>query len=1744
MIPLGKTTAWRGDAAAVITMLVALAAFWFSPANIGGRQLRAADAAAASATNQVSFYKQLRPIFQSQCHGCHQPAKAKGGYVMTDFDRLFAPGDSKEQPVVAGNPDASLLIKQITPVNGEAEMPKGKPPLAAHELELVRRWVAEGAKNDTPANAQRHFDADHPPTYSRPPIVTSIDFSPDGALIAVAGFHEVLLHNADGSGIAARLIGASERIQSVRFSPDGTRLAVAAGLPARLGEIQIWNSQDRKLIHSVPVGFDTVYGVSWSPDGKLVAFGCPDKTVRAVDAETGRPVLQQGSHEDWVLDTVFTTNGAHIVSVGRDMTAKLTEVASQRFIDNITSITPGALRGGLQAIARHPAKDEVLVGGADGTPQIFQVFRQAARKIGDNATLLRRFPAMEGRIFSVDYSADGKLIAAGAGLDAHGSVHVYTAQFDSTIPTNILKTYEKTIGEYSKEEKDAIEKFVTAHVRLQAAAVFTNAAVYAVAFSPDGTRVAAAGSDGRLHLIDAADGKVSQSFDIAPQIATTSAGAAAAPQANTAAADPALVTLRPGSGLSPAAATSSGADAAAGTWPPERKLAALEVHPAAVHLASRADRIQLLVTAKLDSGDTFDVTRLATYTAPSEGFIHVDARGLVSARKSGNGSLTVSLAGQRLPVAVTVAPLPETFPADFVRDVAPILSRVGCNAGTCHGAKDGKNGYKLSLRGYDPVFDVRSLTDDLAGRRVNLASPDESLMLLKATAAVPHEGGQRLTLDSEYYAVLREWIRQGVRLSRDTPRVASITLLPRNPVVQTIGGQQQMRVVATYADGTERDVTAEAFIESNNTDIAAIDGSSVITSLRRGEAAILARYEGNYIATTLTVMGDRSGFVWQEPPTNNRIDEFVAAKWKRMKILPSDLCTDAEFARRVALDLTGLPPSAEELRAFLANPRDTRSKRDALIERLLNGQEFVDHWANKWADLLQVNRKFLGEEGAQTFRDWIRREIESNTPYDQFVSKLLTATGSNRENPAAAYWKILRTPAEAMENTTHLFLATRFNCNKCHDHPFERWTQDQYYNLAQYFARVGLKKDDASGDKTIGGTAVEGAKPLYEIVADKSDGDVTHDRTGKVVAPAFPFPTVTTAATNDTRRAQLAAWITSADNRYFAMSYVNRLWGYLMGVGLVEPLDDIRAGNPPSNPDLLEHLTREFIESGFNTRHVLRLICQSRTYQLSLVTHRWNADDKVNFSHAMARRLPAEVLFDAVYRVTGSQPQFPGVKPGLRAAQLPDAAVDLPSGLLATLGRPPRESSCECERSNDIKLSSVLSLLSGPGVSAAINDPQNQIAALVKTQPDDRRLVEDIFLRVLNRPAKSSEVDAALTEMARLDQEHSDLTNQLAKAEASWTLTKPKLEQARLDAIAHAEKEFTDYLVAQAPKTAAAERARAEKQALVDQALKDYEPGLATSQAAWEHTLTSNDFATVWLPLEIKEAKSTGSARLERLANGVLRSTGSRGELTDYVLTTDLALTNITGLKLEALTDAELPGFGPGFKDGNFLLSELVVESAAKTNAAKVAKAKIADARADFIETGLELKHTFDGRGEQGRREGWSVGGAASQPHWAAFAFEKPLGEPDGTALKVTLQFRYQADMDIGRFRLWITTNSVAAAGGLPAEVAEALKLPAAGRNSTQAGRATAYYRGVDAGLRKREQEVILARKPLPEDAHLKELEKRLARATRPVPIDSALVQLRIDAELSARQVEQRRLTNAQDLTWALINTPAFLFNR
>jgi|688.fasta_scaffold35091_2 mono/diheme cytochrome c family protein len=1693
-------------------------------------------ASAAEAPAPVSYHRQIRPIFQAHCQGCHQPAKAEGGYVMTDVPKMFGAGDSGSAGIVAGKPADSVLVSQITPdASGHAEMPKDGKPLAQADIELVSRWIAEGAQDDTPASAGQKVDAAHPPVYTRQPVVTSLDFSPDGRLLAVSGFHEVLVFDVteavapEAAGVAPapklRLVGLSARIERVRFSPDGTRLAVTGGNPARMGEVQIWNIADGSLALSHPVSFDTVYGGAWSPDGALVAFGCTDNSVRAIDAATGRQVLFQGAHEDWVLDTVFAPKGDHVISLGRDMSVKLTELATQRFIDNITSITPGALRGGLMAVDRHPVLEHVVAAGADGTPRAYRIHRHAKRVIGDDANLIFPLHSLNGRVFGLRFSPDGKRVAAVGGLDGRGELVVASYGLEADVPKPILDIMAKVPGETrtkgsqrSADEWKAFDEFRDASTKLLAKVEVPETTLYAVAFHPQSGDVAAAGGDGIVRLFDA-QGGLTRQFPVAR------IDAAATAEHQPPLPWPAEASLEP----DPA---------------PPAGITALEIEPAEIVLDGPFAATQLLVSGRLADGRRIDLTRSVSFAATS--LVSIGPGGLVRPLADGESRLQVTHGTGPTPVVATVAVrvagsgrLPHV---DFIRDVNPVLAKMGCNQGTCHGAAKGKNGFKLSLRGYDPVFDLRAFTDDHGSRRANLASPDDSLMLLKASATVPHQGGLLARVEDPNYQLVRRWIEEGVRLDMATPRVVKIAVSPAVAVIDLPDRRQQFRVVATYADGSTRDVTRQAFLESGNTDVATADPTGLVTAIRRGEAPILVRYEGSYAAVTLTVMGDRTGFEWRQPESWGPIDDFVAAKWRAMQIEPAPLCSDTEFLRRVSLDLTGLPPTADDVRAFLADRRDVRIKRSALVQKLLASDAFVEHWTNKWADLLQVNPKFLADEGARGLRDWIRGHVAANTPYDRFAREILTAAGSNREHPAAAYFKTLRDPALTMENTTHLFLGVRFNCNKCHDHPFERWTQDQYFETAAFFAQVALEKDPESKDRAIGGSAVEGAKPLWEIVKDVPAGELKHDRTGKDVAPKFPFECRFTAPEQATRRQQLAAWITSPDNPYFARSYANRLWGYLFGTGIIDPIDDIRAGNPPTNPALLDHLTASFVAGGFDMRKALAEICTSRTYGLAITSTKWNEDDKINFSRALPRRLPAETLFDALHAAVGSPTKFPGYPVGTRAASLPDVASALGGGFLQTFGKPARESACECERAGGLALGPVMALVSGPAVGDVLADPASDLAKLVRAQPDDRLLVDEVFLRILNRPSSPEEVAAVTGLVQAISADHDGLVNDLAAAEEAWKTEKVKREQVRSAEIAAARATLEAATAAHEPTRIENEKKRADRIAAAIAAIDTHNGSPEAPLAYYEEQAAK---MPAWQVAKAVEITGAPGMTFETLPDGSVFVSGSTGAMSTISFVVDVPdIKAVTGLRLEAIPDPRLPHGGAGrAPDGNFVVSEVTVDVAPASRPGGTTPLARQKPQADFSAPGFPVAQAADNDGSNPER-GWSVAPRQQEIHWAVFELSGAPEIKEPARVFVRIRHAYKGGRhELGRFRISFTAAPVPHTLGVSARAADLARIPREKRSATETAELAALVAARDPLRETFAAELAAAALPLPPDPALTALAADLAEAEKPVPDDPALVRLRADVATSAKQLADRRLTAIQDLAWALVNSPAFFFN-
>jgi hypothetical protein len=684
-------------------------------------------------------------------------------------------------------------------------------------------------------------------------------------------------------------------------------------------------------------------------------------------------------------------------------------------------------------------------------------------------------------------------------------------------------------------------------------------------------------------------------------------------------------------------------------------------------------------------------------------------------------------------------------PVSFRNEVMAVLSRAGCNSGACHGNQNGKNGFKLSLRGQDPEFDLASLTRDTLGRRVDVLRPADSLVLLKATAGTPHEGGKRFDAHSAEYDLLRRWIADGAR--PDPPGAAVLRRLDVTPAEKVLvepADRVSLRVKATFSDGSSRDVTRLCAYETSNP-IGRIDGEGVVRRQQPGETAVLVRYLDRQAVVRLAFVPARPGFVWKDVPENNFIDKYVFARLRLLQMQPSELCGDSVFLRRAYLDVLGVLPTPEETRRFLDDPRP--DKRARLIDALLQRPEFADFWALKWSDLLRNEEKVLDRKGVQAFHDWIRASLAEGKPLNEFARQLLASRGSTYENPAANYYRALRDPMVRAEATAQVFLGIRLQCAKCHNHPFDRWTQNDYYGLAAFFPRVQYRIIENNRRDNL---------DTHEFVGDQivwlaRDGEVEHPRTHERMKPHFLGETTPDFPADADRLQALADWIARPDNPFFARAQVNRVWYHLFGRGIVDPNDDFRASNPPVNEPLLEALSKDFVAHRFDLRQLIRTIMNSRTYQLSAVPNETNRDDETEFSHVLIRPLQAEQLLDAVAQVTGVAPRFHGFPQGVRASQLPGVGASRPRFQAATegekfltvFGKPVRSLSCECERSEDTTLSQAFQLITGEMVNQMLSEMDNRLGRLVAANRSVPEIIDELYLATLcRRPSAKERVKA------------------------------------------------------------------------------------------------------------------------------------------------------------------------------------------------------------------------------------------------------------------------------------------------------------------------------------------------------------------------------------------------------------------
>ncbi|NQV26830.1 MAG: DUF1553 domain-containing protein [Rhodopirellula sp.] len=768
---------------------------------------------------------------------------------------------------------------------------------------------------------------------------------------------------------------------------------------------------------------------------------------------------------------------------------------------------------------------------------------------------------------------------------------------------------------------------------------------------------------------------------------------------------------------------------------PNGNVVRLEVFPGQIELTGSRSSAQLVVTGYLTNGEVIDVSSDASFVVVKPEILDVSTSGRATPESDGVTQIQVTFGGVSQTLKASVFGQNTAQSVSFEYETLPALAKAGCSGGACHGSPRGKGEFRLSLFGFEPAFDRMSLVRELQSRRVNTIRPAQSLLLRKPTMQIPHAGGRRLRSGDELYSLLHDWIGDGCPVDPPGAACVGIEVHPAvNRVLRFPANSQQFSVQARFADGTTRDVTHLSQFSLSDPNIANASASGLINGVNRGETAVIVRYLEFIETPLLTFVRDVDDFVWNSPPTFNYIDRNVDQKLKQLQYQPADVCSDETFVRRVYLDVLGTPPTIEEADRFLADALP--EKRQRLIDELLRRPEFALFWSQKWGDLLRVSRQQIGLDSVFKYSQWLQAAISSNMPYDQFARELLTASGSTITSPAGNYYRTAADTLDAMESTAQLFMGTRIQCAKCHNHPFERWTQSNYYGLASFFSQVQRRKTD---------------RPEEVILWSGSTGEVHHPADGRVMKPWVPVSGELEIAAAADRRLALADWLTSPENPFFARVEVNRIWAQVMGRGIVEPFDDFRDSNPPANAPLLDALAQDFVDHGFDRNHILRTILNSRTYQADSRPSQFNRDDLKYFSHYMPRQLTAEQLVDALGQVAGKPKQFELVATDAKATWLP--APDLRPhdrsklgevDFLKVFGQPERQSVCECDRGDDSSLGQALELLNGSFINLLLTDGNNRLHHNIRLGRPAKDIIVELYRLALSRYPSESELNNSL----------------------------------------------------------------------------------------------------------------------------------------------------------------------------------------------------------------------------------------------------------------------------------------------------------------------------------------------------------------------------------------------------------------
>ena len=749
------------------------------------------------------------------------------------------------------------------------------------------------------------------------------------------------------------------------------------------------------------------------------------------------------------------------------------------------------------------------------------------------------------------------------------------------------------------------------------------------------------------------------------------------------------------------------------------------VYPPDINLETARDRQSFVVQLTQPDGITRDITEQAQISFANPALVKLD-KFTVLPVADGTTEMTVTAAGQTLKVPVKVVQATTDRPISFKRDVMPVFMRAGCNVGGCHGSARGKDGFRLSLFGFDPDGDHYRLTRELNGRRINLALPAESLMIEKACGKVPHTGGQRIKEGDEYYQALIRWLEADAPLdAADVPLPVSMEVFPPGGVLDGKGEKQRIVVRAKYADGTDRDVTSLALFLSNNDNAAKIDGDGAVTAGERGEAFVMARFFTFTIGVPFITLPKSHQFTWPNAPENNYIDTLVHNKLKKLRIEPSGICSDEVFVRRVYLDIIGILPTPDEHARFMVSTLP--NKREILVDELLDRKEFAELWVLKWAELLQIrSSNQVSYKSMLLYYGWLQDKIARNVPTDEWVKELLGANGGTFKNPVTNYYQLETDILKVTENVAQVFMGMRVQCAQCHNHPFDRWTQDDYYGFAAFFTQIGRKTGD---------------DPRELVVFNSGGGEVNHPVRGRPMPAKFLGATAPADVAGKDRRMVLANWLASPENPYFAKNLANIVWAHFFGVGIIDQVDDVRISNPASNQELLDEVGKKFTSYKYDFKKLVKDICTSQAYQRSTQPTKTNEADTRNFARGPIRRIRAETMLDILSQTTDSKNKFPGLPTGARAVQIADGQVS--TYFLTTFGRPTRDTVCSCEVRLEPTLSQSLHLLNGDTVASKVSQG-NIIGKMLAEKKPPAYVIEQLYIRCLSRAPRPEEMTRLL----------------------------------------------------------------------------------------------------------------------------------------------------------------------------------------------------------------------------------------------------------------------------------------------------------------------------------------------------------------------------------------------------------------